>query len=343
MAVILAIGFGVFLIATLYVVQKNLVDHFAVDTRPDRPNLVLFDIQSDQKEGVARMLAARGMRSVQLTPIVPGRIAKINGVPIDQIAYDKNGHLPARWALRREYRNTYRDTLVASEQLVAGGWWAPHPLSLAQVSVEEELAKELGVALGDSLTWDVQGVLIGTRIASLRHVTWARFEPNFFVVFAPGALEGAPQSLVSLTRIDRPSDRGVFQRRLAERLPNARHRRDGSSRAATGPGGGLSQHFGRGSDAGAADLGRCAQQGLARHPIHGPLQHREWAGDSHRGAYGIALPAGARGGAFENAGRQGEADPPDPLDRIPCLGLAGGLHRRPARRGGGLGPHDPAL
>jgi putative ABC transport system permease protein len=66
----------------------------------------------------------------------------------------------------------------------------------------------------------VQGIRIPTRVASLREVDWARFEPNFFVVFEPGSLEGAPHTLVTLTRIERPTDRGAFQRRLAERLPN---------------------------------------------------------------------------------------------------------------------------
>ena len=74
--------------------------------------------------------------------------------------------------------------------------------------------------MNDSIVWDVQGVLLPTRITSLRDVEWARFEPNFFVVFAPGVLEKAPQSLVILTRIESAPDRGAFQRRLAERFPN---------------------------------------------------------------------------------------------------------------------------
>jgi putative ABC transport system permease protein len=66
----------------------------------------------------------------------------------------------------------------------------------------------------------VQGVPLPTRVASLREVDWARFEPNFFVVFAPGALESAPQTLVTLTRVESPAKRGALQRRIAERLPN---------------------------------------------------------------------------------------------------------------------------
>ena len=98
--------------------------------------------------------------------------------------------------MRREYRSTYRDTLVASEKLMAGKWWEPRPAGTAPngISVELGLASELNVTIGDTITWDVQGVAIPTVIRNMREVNWARFEPNFFVVFEPGILEGAPHS-----------------------------------------------------------------------------------------------------------------------------------------------------
>jgi putative ABC transport system permease protein len=222
-AVILSIGFGVFLIATLYVVQRNLIQQFAMDTSPDRPNLVLFDIQADQLPGVQKLLQERGVSHYEITPIVPGRIARINGKTAAQMRPDSLGRLPARWALRREYRNTYRDTLVASEKLVEGTWWggaAGAKTGLPQVSLEQELASELGVGLGDRLTWDVQGVMMETRVTSLRKVSWARFEPNFFVVFQSGVLEKAPQTLVTLMHVDDPMRRAVVQRDLVLRYSN---------------------------------------------------------------------------------------------------------------------------
>jgi putative ABC transport system permease protein len=213
-AVILAIGFGVFLVATLYVVQKNLVDQFTVDTRADRPNVVLFDIQVDQRDGVAALLAQRGLGAAALTPIVPARITRVN----DRPAEARSSH----WALRREYRNTYRDTLVDSERLIAGAWWTgPRPPDdPPRISLEEQVAVELGVGVGDRLTWDVQGVPIETRIASLRRVTWARFQPNFFAVFELGVLERAPQTFVLLTRTDDPTLRAELQRDVVLAYPN---------------------------------------------------------------------------------------------------------------------------
>ncbi|MEP6687136.1 MAG: FtsX-like permease family protein [Gemmatimonadales bacterium] len=229
--VVLAIGFGAFLLGTLFLVQYNLLRTLRITGGPARPNLVLFDIQPDQVPIVNRVLADGGYRAVGPVPIVPMRVQSIKGrpamaAPADTLDPPGEGGLreggPGRrdnWAVRREYRSTYRDTLVASERMIEGRWWT-RAAGPTQVSVEREVAGELGVGVGDEIVWDIQGVPLTTRVASVREVDWARFEPNFFVVFAPGALEGAPQTYVTLTRVETAAARGVLQRRIAERLPN---------------------------------------------------------------------------------------------------------------------------
>ena len=219
--IVLAIGFGAFLLGTIVLVQLNLLDQLRLSGGPARPNLVLFDIQPDQVGMVERELRDAGLAFGEPVPIVPMRIASVKGRPVRAILSDSG--VAGAWAFRREYRSTYRDTLVASERLESGTWWpaGERPTgALPGISVETGLAEELGVKPGDEIVWDVQGIEIPTRVASLREVDWARFEPNFFVVFQPGPLEEAPHTLVTLTRIERPADRGTFQRRLAERLPN---------------------------------------------------------------------------------------------------------------------------
>jgi putative ABC transport system permease protein len=228
-AVTLAVGFGIFLIATLYVVQRNLLDQLQLDARPDRPNLVLFDIQRDQIDGARELLRQRTVGRLLETPIVTARIAAINGQTVQQLLTGPDGYRRSRWALRREYRNTYRDTLVATEELVAGAWWeserggqrpTPTGEALPRISVEADLADELQVGIGDRITWDVQGIQVESQIANLRRVTWARFEPNFFVVFAPGPLEAAPHSFVVLARVADRTARAEVQRDLVLRYPN---------------------------------------------------------------------------------------------------------------------------
>jgi len=221
--VVLAIGFGAFLLGTLFLVQYNLLRALRITGGPERPNLVLFDIQTDQVGEVEAAVRAGGYPASAPVPIVPMRIQSLKGRPVTAVRADSAGTDagpdPGNWAVRREYRSTYRDTLVASERLVAGRWWTPGARG-AEVSIERDVARELGVSLGDQIVWDVQGVPLGTRVTSIREVDWARFEPNFFVVFSPGTLESAPQTALVMTRVPSAAERGALQRRIAERLPN---------------------------------------------------------------------------------------------------------------------------
>lgn len=220
-AVTLSVGFGIFLIVTLYVVQRNLLSQLAVDETSSRPTLVLFDIQKDQREGVEQILKQRGLHPMGTTPIVPARISQVNGRSTNDILRDTTERGRSRWPLTREYRNTYRDTLVSSERIVSGKWWGEGELEQTpRISVERDLARQLSVTIGDHVTWDVQGVQIETVIASLREVDWARLEPNFFVVFEPGALDDAPQTFVSLTRAETATARAELQRDVVLAYPN---------------------------------------------------------------------------------------------------------------------------
>ncbi|MGH7561679.1 MAG: ABC transporter permease [Gemmatimonadales bacterium] len=249
--VVLALGFGASLLTTLFLVQHNLLREFRFGGALGRPNLMFFDIQPDQSEGLAALLLESGHPGTAMVPIVTMRIRQLRDVPVRAlVAADSaaaadtaqaarrarrnaspgagggggGGGGPNLWAVRREYRSTYRDTLTASERLVEGEWWtpgAPRPADRPHpVSLEVDIARELDVKVGDEIVWDVSGAEVLTRVASLREVDWGRFETNFFVVFRSGALERAPQMLVTLVRVDSAAARGAVQRRVAERYPN---------------------------------------------------------------------------------------------------------------------------
>ena len=219
-AVTIALGFGIFIIATIYLVQRNLLDPFRIDASNSTPNLFLFDVQEDQRDGVTQLLAEHGVPALELTPLIPARLSRINERTIEEILADSAGPFIPRWALRREYRHTYRDTLATTEELIAGTWWEGPVDGIPRVSIEEDIAAELHVGLGDRITWDVQGTLVEAEITSIRRVNWARFELNFFFVFEPGALAGAPPTIIAFTRIDDPTKRAAFQRDLVRGFPN---------------------------------------------------------------------------------------------------------------------------
>jgi putative ABC transport system permease protein len=223
--VVLALGFGAFLLGTLLLLQHNLLRDLREDAGPERANVALFDIQPDQRPAVAEAVRRSGAAPSEPFPIVPMRIESVKGVPVTaQLGAPGDAQaVRGRWALRREYRSTYRDETTRSERVVSGRFWKRgegREGSPVPVSLEAGVAREIGVKVGDEIVWDVQGLLVPSRVTSLREVDWARFEPNFFAVFPAGPLEEAPRTYVVLTRITDPAERGRLQRRLAETLPN---------------------------------------------------------------------------------------------------------------------------
>jgi putative ABC transport system permease protein len=224
-AVVLALGFGVFLLATLIVLERNLLRDLGTETRPDRPNLAFFDIQPDQRPVVDALVGEAGARSWAPIPIVPMRIASLKGRPVSELLgrMGPDGQPdPKAWAWRREYRSSYRDTLGAAETIVAGSHWRPGAFAEAagDEPIPVSLAEDLGVGPGDEIVWDVQGLELRSRVATLRRIRWARLEPNFFALFPEGPLAAAPQSWVTLARLDDAPARARLESRVVGRLPN---------------------------------------------------------------------------------------------------------------------------
>ncbi|MEP6690328.1 MAG: FtsX-like permease family protein [Gemmatimonadaceae bacterium] len=216
-AVVLSLGFGAFLISTLYLVQTNLLRQLAVSGEASRANLVFFDVQEDQIAGLDSIVRASRSPVIQRVPIVPMKLFAINGTPV---AASKT--LPP-WAARREYRSSYRDSLGASEKVTQGRWFEPAKWKngVYEASMDENIAGELKLKIGDTLTWDVQGARVPVVLSSFRQVNWARFEPNFFVLFPTAALEHAPKSFVLLTEAKDAMVRARLQRAAVDRYPNA--------------------------------------------------------------------------------------------------------------------------
>ncbi len=245
-SVTIALGFGAFLVATIYVVQRNILDRFDLEADESQPNFAAFDIQPDQREGVVSIFDAQSV-PVTVTPIIPARMSMLRGRSVeewlaDTVSSTADGRTAdstqprrvGRWALRREYRHTYRDTLVGTEELTAGTWWdssttaggleaGPTDQSLsgvARISVEEGLASELNLELGDRITWNIQGQRIESVVTSFRRVNWARMNLNFFVVFEPSSLDRVPQTAITLARVEDPAQRAILQRDLVRHYPN---------------------------------------------------------------------------------------------------------------------------
>jgi putative ABC transport system permease protein len=241
-SVVLSLGFGAFLVTTLYLVQGNLLAQFRTLTLESRGNLVLFDVQDDQAKGVDSIVRASSSVLIEQVPIINMRVAAINGRPVKEMLTNFDSLRAARadsprvvratrgdsarrqeWPLRREYRSTFRNQMTSSETLVAGTWFDSTRRASGppyEVSLERDLASSMQVKLGDTITWDVQGTMVPTRLTSLREVNWQRFEPNFFAVFEPAALQQAPKMLVVLAQAPNDTTIAHLQRDVVRRYPN---------------------------------------------------------------------------------------------------------------------------
>jgi putative ABC transport system permease protein len=216
---LLSLGLGTFLMVSLYLVQRNLLTNLISTGGKDQPNTVLFDIQSAQQEPVAKLIQSLNLPIIDQMPLISMRISAINGRPARAPSRerDRNG-----WAVTREYRSTWSDHLRDGEKIIAGKFVSSvtNSSETIPVSVEQGIAKELGVGLNDEIEFDVQGVPVKTRIASLRTVEWRRIQPNFFVVFPRGSLEDAPAMHVLVTRVGSSDQSAHLQREVVKAFPN---------------------------------------------------------------------------------------------------------------------------
>ncbi|WP_022834911.1 ABC transporter permease [Salisaeta longa] len=219
----LALGLGTFLIMTLFLTQRTLLETIEVTGGSGQPNLVLFDVQTDQLAGVTSIVRNENLPVLQRVPIVTTQLQGVKGRSIEALEADS---VDLTWAHRRDYRVTYRDHLSPSETLLKGSLAdsvAGNPFrsgAAVPVSIEEEIAGELGVTLGDTLTFDVQGIPLATTVGSIRQVDWQRIGTNFFVVFPEGVLEQAPQMWVVLSRASTEEASGRVQAEVVQRYPN---------------------------------------------------------------------------------------------------------------------------
>ena len=215
-----SIGLGTSFISILFFMQDVLMQRLNLSAAANQPNIVLFDIQSSQKHGVDSIAHAYHLPVGNLVPIVNMRLAAWNNIQATAALTDTARKLP-RGLFRREYRVTYRDSLTASEKIVAGIWRGEYNgKGLPYISMETNYAKRNQVRIGDTLTFNVQGANMYAIVGSLRQVNWGGMQTNFLVVFPKGVLEAAPQFWVLLTKVPNQQVSARFQQSVVQQFPN---------------------------------------------------------------------------------------------------------------------------
>ncbi|MEO6683301.1 MAG: FtsX-like permease family protein [Ginsengibacter sp.] len=217
---IISIGLGTALISTLFFVQSILLSRVSIAEGEGQPNMVLFDIQRSQKDGVADLIKEFGMPLNENIPVVNMRLEKINGKTSSEIIKDSTQKISGR-LFSREFRVTYRDSVTSSEKITKGKWTGEATGNgIAPISLEENYARRNGLSIGDTLTFNVQGVMILTIVGSFREVDWSRIRTNFLVVFPKGVIDDAPQFAVILTKVPSKNASAKFQQEMVREYPN---------------------------------------------------------------------------------------------------------------------------
>ncbi len=213
---IVSLGLGVTVVLTMYLVHTRLSRELSAELPTSAPTSFMVDIQPDQWPLLQQRLVTWGATRIESVPIVNARLLAIDGKQVRGEA-GKPQEDRRDWVMTREQNITYLPELAPGNRIVAGALWSDP--SKAEISIEQDFADDLGVKLGDTLTFGIQGVPIDLAVTSLRTIDWKTFGVNFFLVAEPGALDDAPQSRVTACRLPEGQDARVQDALFAE-FPN---------------------------------------------------------------------------------------------------------------------------
>lgn len=209
----LALGLTALLLLT--VIHRDLIDAWRRAAPADAPNRFVLGIQADQLPAVRRYFAGNDIAVPDIYPMVRGRLTAVNGREVRAGDYEEER---ARRLVEREFNLSYMAEPPPHNTLVAGRWFPAGGRGAEEVSVEEGIARTLGLRLGDELTYNVGGESFSARVTSLRRLRWDSMKVNFFVIGPPALLERFPVNFITAFRVT-PAQEPLVNR-LAVEFPN---------------------------------------------------------------------------------------------------------------------------
>ena len=196
---VVAFGLGLTVLLLLTIVRTDLLEGWRQTLDTNAPNHFMINIQPHELDSVADIVGTAGIEAPEFVPLVRARMTTINGVSVKDREYPTRD---GEWMANREANLSFAAALSSSNEIVDGEWWPEDYAGPPLVSVEEEAAVETGLVVGDRMTFTIAGQELEVTVASTRKVNWDSFQPNFFMVFSPGALDGMPTTYISSLRIE---------------------------------------------------------------------------------------------------------------------------------------------
>ncbi len=217
---IVGIGSAISIILLSIIVRNSLILLGGWDVSHQKANMFILDIKPEQLTYISNLQSEYHAKEIYTSPVIGARLKKINNELIkkDSIEFESINRDWKSTARTREYFLSYRDDMYDSEEISRGKFWQKN--SKNEISVEKDFAKALGVNVGDSLEFDIQGIEVSGKITNTREVNWSDMKPNFVVIFSRGDLEYAPSNYISSFFITESSKRIEFQRKVVKAYPN---------------------------------------------------------------------------------------------------------------------------
>lgn len=214
--VMLSLGAGLSVLVSVALLDSNLTQQVRNEVPGQVPAFFFLDIQGDQAEAFdALMRTTSGIESFERVPTLRGWVASVAGTSAERLRSERGGH----WWLRMEIGFTYSARPPENMVLEAGTWWPADYSGPPLISLDAEVARELGIGIGDVVAFTILGREIAGTVANLRRVEWDGMGLNFSVIFAPGALERAPQTHVGSAVVAAANENAVFAA-VSDTLPN---------------------------------------------------------------------------------------------------------------------------
>ncbi|MDX2308039.1 MAG: FtsX-like permease family protein [Hyphomicrobium sp.] len=197
-AVVLSLGSGLSLLVAVALADNAMIHELRGKLPGTSPSYFVLDIPKGDLQSFSDVVKAEVSKAdIVSAPMLRGRLVSLKGIAAEKVSATPE----ASWILNGDRGLTYSDMLPDGSKLVEGEWWPPGYAGEPLVSFEAELAKGVGVKIGDSVTVNVLGRNITARIANLREVQWESLSLNFVMVFTPNALEGAPHNALATITI----------------------------------------------------------------------------------------------------------------------------------------------
>lgn len=215
-SVVTSLGLGLTVLVAVALIQGNLEGQILDEIPAEAPGFYFIDIQPDEVERFDRLVQATpGVERLERVPMLRGRITGVNGRSPDEMDLPAD----AAWVFRGDRGITWSAQPPPGSTITAGSWWPPDYQGPPLVSLDDDIAKALGLAPGDRLTINLLGRSFEATIANLRPVEWRDLRINFVMVFSPGLVQQAPQTQLAAVYVD-PEAESRLERAVTDAFPN---------------------------------------------------------------------------------------------------------------------------